>query len=62
MPPGRRNDLVPARQTGEAAVLGAEIYTVRASRARKGEPLQERHHEEEDLHASEGLSDTSSLS
>lgn len=62
LPPGRCNDLVCARQIGEAAVLGAEIHAVRSSGAGQGETLQNGHQEEEDLHASEGLSDTSSLS
>lgn len=59
---GRCNDVVPARQIGKAAVLWAEIYAVRSSRASKGKTLQKRNHKEENLHASKGLSNTRPLS
>lgn len=60
--PRRCNDLVFARHVSKAAVLGSEVHTVRSSRAGQGEMLQKCDHEEEYLHASEGLSNTSSLS
>lgn len=61
-PPRRCNDLVFARHISKGAVLRSEVQTVRSSRAAQGEMLQKCDHEEEYLHASEGLSNTSSLS
>lgn len=60
-PPWCCNDLVFARHVSEGTVLGAEVDAVRSSRAAQGEVLQKGHDEEEYLHASEGLSDASSL-
>lgn len=40
LPTGRSNDLVCAGQIGKAAVLRADIDTVRSTRAGKGEMLQ----------------------
>lgn len=62
LPPGCGNDLVFARHVSKGAVLGSEVHAVRPSRAGQGEMLQKCDHEEEYLHASEGLSNTSSLS
>lgn len=62
LPPRRCNDLVFARHVSKAAVLGSELQTVRSSRAAQGEMLQKCDHEEEYLHASEGLSNTRPLS
>lgn len=56
------NDLAFARHVSKAAVLGSEVHTVWSSRAGQGEMLQKCDHEEEYLHASQGLSNTSSLS
>lgn len=61
-PPGCGNDLVFARHVGKGAVLGSEVHTVRPSRAAQGEMLHQGDHEEEYLHASEGLAHTSPLS
>lgn len=60
--PRRCDDLVHSRHIGKAAVLRTEIHTVRSSWASESELLQKRHHEEENFHASEGLSNTSSFS
>lgn len=59
--PRRGDDLVPARQIGEAAVLWNEVHTVRAFGAGKGEMAQQRHEEDEELHTSQRLPDTGSL-
>lgn len=59
--PRSGGDLVPAWQVGEAAVFWLEVYAVRASGAGEGEMLQHRHHEDENLHASQRLSNTASL-
>lgn len=60
--PRRGDDLVSARQIGEAAVLWNEVHAVGASGAGKGEILQERHQEDEKLHTSQRLANTGSLS
>lgn len=60
--PRRCNDFVHARHIDKAAVLRTEVHTVRSSWASESELLQKRHHEEENFHASEGLSNTSSFS
>lgn len=61
LPPGCCNDLVFARHVSEGAVLRGEVHAVGSSGAAQGEILQKGDDEEEYLHASEGLSDTSSL-
>lgn len=59
---GSCNYLVPSRHIGEAAVFRGEIYTIGSFGAWEGETLQQWHHEEENLHPCEGLSNTSPLS
>lgn len=61
-PPGSGNDPVFARHVGKGAVLRSEVHRVGSSRAGQGEMLHQCDHEEEYLHASEGLSNTSPLS
>lgn len=61
LPPRCCNDLVFARHVSKGTVLGAEVDTVRSSRAAQGEVLQKGDDEEEYLYASEELSDASSL-
>jgi len=59
--PWRGDDVVGARQIGEAAVLGAEVDVLRAQGAAEGKLLHQRHREEEELHPSQCLSNTDPL-